>query len=184
MLAKMTFAARHGETRSQPLTSLAERSPTSSATGLLMTDDGRLRFSLKTLLTAMTLASLMIAAVAAFPGAWATGALIVLFQVVPLVLLFGVIWGERYQRVFCLGALVPAALTLMTLGPGWILEVFDEWGFGTKDAELSDVVTDLVELMTEYHVPHRLTAVLSWTSSILMGLIAVALRRWVFRGGS
>lgn len=143
-----------------------------------------MRFSLKTLLVVMAVVSLLIAAIVAFPRPVTTSVLIVLLQIIPIALLCGVLWGRGYERVFCIGALVPAALTLLALGPAWIYVLFDKWEFRIEDAVVSDVVTEFINLMTKYHGPHRIIAVLSWTCSLLMGLIAVALRRWVFRGGA
>jgi hypothetical protein len=154
--------------RSQPL----EEKP--------MVDESRLRFSLRTMLIVLTIASLMLAALFAFPDAWATGTLIVLLQIVPLVSLVGALWGGRYERAFCLGALIPAAITLLTLAPMWVLFLFD-YPYSDNFAESLAQVGKGLE---EYDQAHRVAAGLSWMFGILMGLIALALRRWVFRGGS
>ena len=73
---------------------------------------------------------------------------------------------------------MPAGFTLFALAPVWILSVIgDAYGDGSID-----VFRKIGESLIEYHNAHRIVAALSWTCSLLLGLISLALRRWVFRG--
>ena len=136
-----------------------------------------MRFSLRTLLIALTCCAVGCALLFAAPSYVAVPALIFLNVAVPAVLTAGVVYGCGTWRAFCIGGLFPSSLTLYTIG--WMLGLsFFE---GPGDVYSPDSWRDFAE---DISATCRIYAGVSWAMTIVVGLIVVLVRKMAIRSNT
>ena len=135
----------------------------------------RFQFSLRTLLVFTGLAAVVLALLSSVPTWIAGPALFLLAAVLPAALTTLVIYGDGDLRAFSLGALFPAGIQFVTVYVYvfyYTLDlpkrtVYQSWSFDLYLGKLPEAEG------------LRHAAILTWTLSVLLGLVAVGIRRLV-----
>ena len=134
------------------------------------------QFSLITLLWVVSGVAVAPSLLVSAPGAIAAPALMALSIVLPAVLTIVVIFGTRYQRTFCIGALFPVgALGFATL---WVvtLSLFDPPG-GPRLHEL----VDWIDFFDEIEGAYRGYSAAAWLLGLVVGYAAIWIRWYLER---
>jgi len=130
-------------------------------------DRGRLQFSLRAMLALTALVAVASAVLFTMPDYLAVPIIIVSTIALPALLTAALVYGNSWQRSFCVGAMFPAGMmffcTLVVVM--YCLDVdFENPG-------------EFCESVTLQYSSYRLYAGVSWVLSITIGLFTVALRR-------
>jgi hypothetical protein len=130
---------------------------------------------MRAMLIAVAITSVALGVIFATPAVWGAAVIVVLLQVVPAALVVGLVWGRGNFRVFCLGALIPAGLTLLFMSLVWVLSMFNPLAR----------IGDMEGILRQYDSTHRRVAGLSWLCSVIVGVSCIGVRhvivRWQFQ---
>ena len=130
-------------------------------------DRGRFQFSLRTMLVLTALVAMVCAVLFSVPDYVAAPVIIVLTIVLPALLTATLVYGNSWQRSFCLGAMFPAGMMFF-----YTLIVVLYY----LDYEL-DGPGEFCETVSLTYHSYRAFAGVSWVLSVTVGLFTVALRR-------
>ena len=137
---------------------------------------GQFQFSLRLLLAAVAVVSATGAVLIAEPT-WQAGlALLFLSMLYPAVFLAGVLTADRTRRAICIGALIPALVSLT-------LVVAHVSAFLFKFQINSTEIEHLRSLLEEVARRYRLIACTFWASMLLFGAACGLLERIFFSSG-
>ena len=130
------------------------------------------QYSMKTLLLVTAGTAMALAILVSFPNPIAVPVLICLTIAIPAILCIVAIYGSGYQRTFCIGALFPTGITLYATG--WMM------GLSLIEApSVSDLDTleQWLEFFDEVGAPYRVYVGAAWLLAMIIGSLAVVLRR-------
>ena len=130
------------------------------------------QYSMKTLLLVTAGTAMALAILVSFPDPIAVPVLICLTITIPAILCVVAIYGSGYQRTFCIGALFPTGT--MLYATGWLM------GLSLIEApSVSDLNTlkQWLAFFDEVGVPYRVYVGAAWLLAMVIGAMAVVLRR-------
>ena len=136
----------------------------------------RLQFGLRTLLLLPVAVACALALLLGTPSVIAVPCIFCLAVAVPAILTVCIVYGRGNTRVFCIGALFPTGLLLYATG--WLV------GYSSIEVGLITALDELdhwLEFLGQISAPYRVYAGVSWTLSVLAGLLCIGAKRVVTR---